>query len=47
VNARPQPALESGPEQYLVLVTWRDEKQQVALLERLNAEGLEWRVLLS
>jgi hypothetical protein len=35
------------PEQYLVLVTCRDKKQQVALLEWLNAEGLEWRVLLS
>jgi hypothetical protein len=35
------------PEQYLVLVTCRDEKQQVELLQRFQAEGLECRALLS
>jgi hypothetical protein len=35
------------PEQYLVLVTCRDEKQQVELLARFQAEGLECRALLS
>ena len=35
------------PEQYLILVTCRDEKQQVELLQRLSGEGLECRALLS
>jgi hypothetical protein len=35
------------PEQYLVLVTCRDEKQQVELLERFQGEGLECKALLS
>jgi hypothetical protein len=35
------------PEQYLVLVTCRDEKQQVELLERFRGEGLECKALLS
>ena len=35
------------PEQYLVLVTCRDEKQQVELLERFRREGLECKPLLS
>jgi hypothetical protein len=30
-----------------VLVTCRDEQQQVARLERLSGEGLECRALLS
>jgi hypothetical protein len=34
-------------EQYAVLVTCRDEAQQVELLTRLHAEGLECRALLS
>ena len=38
---------ESIPEQYLVLVTCRDEKQQVELLERFGREGLECRALLA
>jgi hypothetical protein len=35
------------PEQYLVLVTCRDEQQQVELLERFQGEGLECKALLS
>jgi len=35
------------PEQYLVLVTCRDQKQQVELLERFRREGLEYKPLLS
>jgi len=35
------------PEQWLVLVTYRDEKQQVELLERFRREGVECRALLS
>jgi hypothetical protein len=33
--------------QYMVLVMCRDEKQQVAFLERFAAEGLEVKALLS
>src|SRR5438132_1024405 len=33
--------------QFLILVTCRDEKQQVELLERLGGEGLECKALLS
>jgi hypothetical protein len=35
------------PAQFLVLVTCRDEKQQVELLERLGGEGLEFKALMS
>jgi hypothetical protein len=35
------------PEQYLILVTCRDEKQQVELLERFQRDGLECKPLLS
>src|SRR5438876_3273422 len=35
------------PEQFLILVTCRDEKHQVELLNRLGGEGLECRALLS
>jgi hypothetical protein len=34
-------------EQFLVLVTCRDEKQQVELPERFSAEGLECKALVS
>ncbi len=36
-----------GPEQFLVLVTCRDERQQVELLRRFRSEGLDCKVLLS
>src|SRR5712692_4329693 len=35
------------PAQFLILVTCRDEKHQVELLDRLGGEGLECRALLS
>jgi hypothetical protein len=35
------------PEQYAVLVTCRDEAQQIELLSRFHAEGLDCRALLS
>jgi hypothetical protein len=35
------------PEQWLVLVTCRDEKEQVEMLERFRREGLECKALLS
>jgi hypothetical protein len=44
---RDRPAVESVPEQWFVLVTCRDEEEQVALLERLGREGLECRAILS
>jgi hypothetical protein len=37
----------AGPEQYLILVTCRDEGHQVELLGRFFAEGLPCRALLS
>ena len=33
-------------EQFLVLITCRDEKQQVELLSRLQGEGLECKALV-
>jgi hypothetical protein len=44
---RARPEVETVPEQWFVLVTCRDEQQQVELLGRLNGEGLECRALLS
>jgi len=35
-----------GPVQFLILVTCRDEKEQVALLERFKDEGLECKALV-
>jgi len=35
------------PEQFLILVTCRDEKQQVELLGRFGAEGLECRAMMA
>jgi len=44
--AAPAP-VELGPAQYLVLVTCRDERHQVELLQRFTSEGLTCRALLS
>ncbi len=45
--ARPeQTEIEMPPEQYLVLITCRDEKHQVELLERFQGEGLQCRALV-
>ena len=44
---REAPAVALGPEQFLVLVTCRDERQQVELLGRFRSEGLDCKALLS
>jgi hypothetical protein len=45
LTAPAAPGPESIPEQWLILVKCRDEKQQVELLERFGREGLECRAL--
>jgi hypothetical protein len=47
--ALPRPSRDAAalPEQYLLLVTCRDERHQVERLGRLRSEGLECRPLLS
>ena len=45
--APPPPGIQIIPEQWLVLVKCRDEKQQVALLERFQREGLDCKALVS
>jgi hypothetical protein len=47
LTAAPPPAIEDVPEQWLVLITCRNEKEQAALLERLHGEGLECKALMS
>jgi hypothetical protein len=42
-----RPHEQTIPEQFLVLITCRDEKHQVELLGRFQGEGLECRALLS
>jgi hypothetical protein len=37
----------SVPEEFAVLVTWRDEAQQGELLARFHGEGLDCKALLS
>jgi hypothetical protein len=44
---REKPELTSIPEQFLILVTCRDEKHQIELLEQFQRDGLECRALLS
>jgi hypothetical protein len=44
--SRKSPEIEMPREQFLVLVTCRDEQQQVELLERFGGEGLECRALV-
>jgi hypothetical protein len=46
-NRDPPGARQVIPEQWLVLVTCRDEKEQVALLTRLSGEGWQCKALLS
>jgi hypothetical protein len=36
-----------GLDQFLILITCRDEQQQVALLQRLHGEGWDCKALLS
>jgi hypothetical protein len=44
---RDRPKVAALPEQYLLLVSCRDEKHQVELFTRFQAEGLDCRALLS
>jgi hypothetical protein len=44
---KPVRAFDAVPEQYLVLITCRDEPHQVELLARFDAEGLPCKALLS
>jgi hypothetical protein len=46
-KAQPERAVDPGLDQYLVLVTCRDERHQVELLSRFQREGLECKALLS
>jgi len=46
-EARPAREIDAVPEQYLVLITCRDEKHQVELLQRFQGEGLPCKALLS
>ena len=43
----PGHGIHSIPEQYQILLTCRDEHQQVELLKRFTAEGLNCRALVS
>jgi hypothetical protein len=42
-----KPIAQTVPEQYMLLVTCADEKQQLELLARFQGEGLECKVLLA
>jgi hypothetical protein len=46
-RTEPPPGPQTIPEQYLILLTCRDERQQVELLERFRREGLPCKALLS
>lgn len=46
LKGRPR-AVGAIPDQFLILVTCRDEKQQVELLGRFGAEGLECRAMIA
>jgi hypothetical protein len=43
----PEEAADYGPEQFLVLVRCRDERQQVELLGRFREEGLVCKAVLA
>jgi len=43
----PPPGTKIIPEQWLVLATCRNEKQQVELLDSFRREGLQCKALLS
>ncbi len=47
LKPRPRRPIPSYPEQWLVLITCRDEAHQVELLQRFQAEGLPVKALLS
>jgi hypothetical protein len=44
---KPWRPVEMGPEQFLILLTCRDERHQAELLQRFHAEGLACKALLS
>jgi hypothetical protein len=46
-HKEPRRGVQSAPEQYMVLITCRDEKEQIELLLRFKQEGLECKALLS
>jgi hypothetical protein len=46
-EATPEPTVGANREQYLILISCRDERQQLELLERLGGEGLECRAMLA
>jgi hypothetical protein len=47
LEGEPKPGFDSIPEQFLILITCRDERPQVELLERFQAEELPCKALLS
>jgi len=47
ILAKPAREIDAVPEQYLLLLTCRDEQHQVELLERFQNEGLPCKALLS
>ena len=47
LTADDRPGIVDVPEQWLVLVTCRDEKQQVELLERFRRDGVACKALVS
>jgi hypothetical protein len=47
LEPKPPRSLGDVPEQFLVLITCRDERQQVELLQRFAGEGLQCKALLS
>jgi hypothetical protein len=46
-EAKPDKRIDSIAEQFLVLITCRNETQQVELLERFKREGLDCKALLA
>jgi len=47
MEAKPAREIDKVPEQYLLLLTCRDEQHQVELLQRFQTEGLPCKALLS
>jgi hypothetical protein len=43
---KPLRQVKMGPQQFLVLITCKDERDQVRLLEQFIGEGLECRALI-
>jgi hypothetical protein len=47
LEEKPQRGFDDIPEQFLLLVTCRDEKHQVELLQRFKGEGIQVKALVS